>query len=108
STSSLMNLLNGPYYNAQDGVDGAYCYGFVGAPVNCNFETTGITDSYRAMVQNVTWYLGGHSTYAATADAFYGYERSHTVYNGNPTNIERYIGLIYPSDYGYSALSSSC
>ena len=60
------------------------------------------------MIENVTWYLGGHSTYNATAEAFYGYERGTTVYSGRPTTATGYIGLMYPSDYGYSVLSSSC
>ena len=60
------------------------------------------------MIENVTWYLGGHSTQSATAEAFYGYERGTTVSSGRPTETTGYIGLMYPSDYGYSVLSSSC
>ena len=60
------------------------------------------------MIANVTWYLGGSSSASSTADAFYGYERGSTVYSGRPTTTTGYIGLIYPSDYGYSVLSSSC
>ena len=44
----------------------------------------------------------------ATVRAFYGYERGTTVYSGRPTSTTGYIGLMYPSDYGYSVLSSSC
>ena len=60
------------------------------------------------MIENVTWYLGGYSSASATAEAFYGYERGTTVYSGRPTSWAGYIGLMYPSDYGYSVLSSSC
>ena len=60
------------------------------------------------MIANVTWYLGGYSNYSITAEAFYGYERGTTVYSGRPTEWEGKIGLMYPSDYGYSVLSSSC
>ena len=60
------------------------------------------------MVANVTWYLGGYSSNSATAESFYGYERGTTVYSGRPTSTTGYIGLMYPSDYGYSVLSSSC
>ena len=60
------------------------------------------------MIENVTWHLGGHSTYSATTEAFYGYERGTTVASGRPTSTEGYIGLMYPSDYGYSVLASSC
>ena len=60
------------------------------------------------MIENVTWYLGGHSTDSATAEAFYGYERGDSVYSGRPTSWEGQIGLMYPSDFGYSVLASSC
>ena len=60
------------------------------------------------MIANVTWYLGGYSTNKATAEAFYGYERGTTVYSGRPTTTTGYIGLMYPSDYGYSVISSGC
>ena len=60
------------------------------------------------MIANVTWHLGGYSITSATAEAFYGYERGTTVYSGRPTSTTGYIGLMYPSDYGYSVLSSSC
>ena len=60
------------------------------------------------MIAKVTWYLGGYSSTSVTAEAFYGYERGTTVYSGRPTSTTGYIGLMYPSDYGYSVLSSSC
>ena len=106
----LMNLLNGAYYNSQNGTGGEYCYGYsTTVPAgNCNYTETGINDTYRPMIENVTWHLGGHSSTSATAEAFYGYERGTTVYSGRPTTTTGYIGLMYPSDYGYSVLSSSC
>ena len=108
SKSSLMNLLNGAYLNSENGTGGEYCYGHNDIPSNCDYTETGINDTYRPMIENVTWYLGGHSTQSATTDAFYGYERGDTVYSGRPTTATRYIGLMYPSDYGYSVLASSC
>ena len=107
--ASLMNLLNGAYLNSENGTGGEYCYGYsttMGA--NCDYRETGISDTYRPMIENVTWYLGGYSTQNATAEAFYGYERGDTVYSGRPTSTNTYIGLMYPSDYGYSVLASSC
>ena len=109
TASSLMNLLNGAYLNSENGTGGEYCYGYsttVGA--QCDYTETGINDTYRAMIENVTWYLGGYSSYSATTGAFYGYERGTTVYSGRPTTWEEQIGLMYPSDYGYSVLASSC
>ena len=110
TAASLMNLLNGAYLNSQNGTGGEYCYGYsTTVPAgNCDYTETGINDTYRSMIENVTWYLGGHSPDSATAEAFYGYERGTTVYSGRPTTTTGYIGLMYPSDYGYSVLASSC
>ena len=110
TASSLKSLLNGAYYNAQDGTSSGYCYGYSTTMTagNCNYTKKGIQLGYRVMIANVTWYLGGYSSADATAEAFYGYERGTTVYSGRPTSTTGYIGLMYPSDYGYSVLSSSC
>ena len=109
STASLNLLLNGAYYSAKDGTNSGYCYGLYSTVTgNCNYTKSGIQDGYRGMIANVTWYLGGSSSASSTADAFYGYERGSTVYSGRPITTTGYIGLIYPSDYGYSVLSSSC
>ena len=109
TASSLKSLLNGAYYNAQDGTSSGYCYGYSTiATANCDYTKRGIQSGYRGMIANVTWYLGGFSRTSATTSAFYGYERGTTVYSGRPTSTTGYIGLMYPSDYGYSVLSSSC
>ena len=109
TASSLMNLLNGAYLNSENGTGGEYCYGYsTTTPSNCDYTETGINDTYRSMIENVTWYLGGYTSTSATTEAFYGYERGDTVYSGRPTSTEGYIGLMYPSDYGYSVLASSC
>ena len=109
TASSLKLLLNGAYYNAQDGTDSGYCYGHSNNIIaNCDYTRRGIQSGYRGMITNVTWYLGGYSSRSATAEAFYGYERGTEVYSGRPTSTTGYIGLMYPSDYGYSVLASSC
>ena len=109
STSDLKNLLNGAYLNSENGTGGEYCYGYsTSVPANCDYTETGINDTYRSMIENVSWHLGGYNDTDATAEAFYGYERGTTVYSGNETEWEEKIGLMYPSDYGYSVLSSSC
>ena len=108
--ASLNKLINGAYYNAQDGTNSGYCYEnyFESPTTNCDYTKKGIQSGYRGMIANVTWYLGGSSSDDATADAFYGYERGTTVPSGKPTSTTGYIGLMYASDYGYSVLSSSC
>ena len=109
TAASLNSLLNGAYYNAQDGTSSGYCYGYSTiSTANCDYTKKGIQSGYRSMIANVTWYLGGYSSTSATAENFYVYERGTTVYSGRPTSTTGYIGLMYPSDYGYSVLSSSC
>ena len=109
TASSLKSLLNEVYYNAQDGSSSGYCYGYSTiVTANCDYTKRGIQSDYREMIANVTWYLGGHSDNISTVEAFYGYERGITVYSGRPTSTTGYIGLMYPSDYGYSVLASSC
>ncbi|MBS5862626.1 MAG: hypothetical protein KIC76_04400 [Firmicutes bacterium] len=109
TASSLKSLLNGAYYNATDGTSSGYCYGYsTTMTANCDYTKKGIQSGYRGMIANVTWHLGGYSSNSATAGSFYGYERGTTVYSGRPTSTTGYIGLMYPSDYGYSVLSSSC
>ena len=78
------------------------------ATANCDYTKKGIQSGYRGMIAKVTWYLGGNSRDSATAEAFYVYERGTEVASGRPTSTTGYIGLMYPSDYGYSVLSSSC
>ena len=109
TAASLNKLLNGAYYNAQDGTSSGYCCGCgMTVTANCDYTKKGIQSGYRNMIANVTWHLGGYSSKDATTEAFYGYERGTTVYSGRPTSTTGYIGLMYPSDYGYSVLSSSC
>lgn len=113
-TSSLKNLLNGAYYNRQDGTNSGYCYGF-DKNLNCDYSQIGISSSYRSMIKNVTWYLGGISSnsgnsnyYETNINNYYKYERGSIVYNENPKSDVGYIGLMYLSDYGYSVLANNC
>ena len=84
--SLLKSYLNGEYYNSVD-------------------------ETYRNMISEETYYLGGQSDRnydKLTASGFYDVERdSSQVWDGNPTSTTQYIGLMYPSDYGYAS-GSSC
>ena len=85
NNASLKSYLNGEYYN-------------------------GIDITFRNMISEETYYLGGptvNNIQTLTASGYYNVERSNSVYSGNPTTIEQYIGLMYPSDYGYAS-GSSC
>ncbi len=109
SAASLKTILNTYYYNSQNGTGQTACYFYsTTVPGNCDFRYTGLDATARGMIQQVTWKLGGYSSQSATAASFYSYERGTTVYSGRPTTATGYIGLMYPSDYGYSVLSSSC
>ena len=84
--SDLKSYLNGVYYNSIDG-------------------------TYRNMISEETYYLGGIPEYVVgigyTASEIYEIERSNNVYSGNPASTQQYIGIMYPSDYGYAA-GNSC
>ncbi len=109
SVASLKTILNTYYYNGQNGTGQTACYFYsTTVPGNCDFTKIGLNATSRSMIENVTWHLGGRSTTNATASTFYTAERGTTVYGSNSPTTTGYIGLMYPSDYGYSVLASSC
>ena len=86
NNASLKSYLNKDYYNSID-------------------------STYKNMISEETYYLGGPTNSnrnTLTASGYYNAERDSTqVYSGNPASTKQYIGLMYPSDYGYAA-GSSC
>ena len=85
NNASLKSYLNGDYYNIID-------------------------STYKNMISEETYYLGGPTSnfQTFTASDYYDAERDSTqVSSGNPVSTKQYIGLMYPSDYGYAA-GSSC
>ena len=92
STASLQTTLNGDYLNGSR-----------------SYASSGIkNDITRNMIANVTWKLGGSSTYNdVTSSMFYERERGTTVYSGRPTTWQGKIALMYPSDYGYATSGGS-
>lgn len=113
--SSLYALFNGPYYNQEDGNESGNCY-MNGDNVegNCDYSSIGIDDMYRDMIENVTWYLGEMSSYVVLGDDTSGeYKTTVTQYylkeraSGVATTTG-HIGLMYVSDYLYSAAASTC
>jgi len=87
STASLQTTLNCDYLNGSG-----------------SYASSGIkNDTTRNMIANVTWKLGGSSTYKdVTPSMFYERERGTTVYSGRPTTWQGKIALMYVSDYGYA------
>ena len=74
-----------------------------------------ISATAKNMIEKTTWNLGGtdwktssapYETY--TVNELYVSERGTLVYSGHATASTNYIGLIYPSDYGYASTDTSC
>ena len=105
-------------------------YYYEGKTITCHSETSGstatnatitcpdinkITDTAKSMIQNTTWTLGG-TTYKKSnppyetypVNELYESERGTQVYSKHATTSTDYIGLIYPSDYGYASTDASC
>lgn len=58
---------------------------------------------YREFIEQAKWYLGAPSDEGHTVESFYTLERSNTKgYSKGATSYIANIGLMYPSDYGYS------
>ena len=104
SASTLQQQLNNGYYNATDST----CNFYSSYKKTCYFSQTGLNSTARNMIESVVWNLGGASSTIDTAEAFYTAERGTTVYSGRPTTWTGKVGLMYPSDYGYAVLASSC
>ena len=97
--SSLQKLLNsGDYYNRTG-----------------TYSTNGLTTESKQLIDTVLWNLGGsNSNQDVSPKMFYDRERGTTVYSNHATEWLGQVGLIYPSDYGFStsggttASRSSC
>ena len=105
-------------------------YYYEGKTITCHSETSGATATNatitcpeinkinataKSMIQNTTWTLGG-TTYKTSnppyetypVNELYESERGTKVYSKQTTTSTDYIGLIYPSDYGYASTDASC
>ncbi len=124
SKAYLMTLLNeGAYWNKQK----SYCYAgaqFYSTP--CDFSSTGLTESVKEKIAKVRWNTGtiGEAyseavynsdenfnvkvLYTAERSNHNGKEQCSGSGNGCTDKVNRtttwdgYIGLMYPSDYGYA------
>ena len=86
--ASLMKLLNsGDWWNRTN-----------------TYANYGLTATVKSMINTSRYYLGGiGGSKIVTGDA-YGYERGTNRYDtGRPLYWDGYVGLMYPSDYGYAA-----
>ena len=111
NNSRLMKLLNSGYDNNLYWSRGSgSCYsGESDATVSCDFSTIGLTENAKSLIDKVKYNLGGTSLYEGLyADDYYNYERGSSVYSGNSTYWNGYVGLIYPSDYMYASDLNLC
>ena len=116
--SSIAQILNGPYLNHRNGTNeqdarssSNYMCAFyrAGVMTACDFTKGGIQDGYDDMIESVVWHLRGYgSTFATYTQSMYNYERTGTVNSSADTEWVGKVGLMYPSDYGYSALVNNC
>ena len=93
SGASLMKLLNsGDWWNRTN-----------------TFANYGLTEKAKSYITTSRYYLGGYNTsQGVMTNQFYAYERGTTRYDTNrPLYWDGYVGLMYPSDYGY-ATGNSC
>ena len=92
------------------------------AYTTCDFSTTGLTEAAKGMIDKHTWNLGSQGNNdvwtngngLGLASKFYELERSNNTGKicssgsycndtvNRTTTWEGYVGLIYPSDYGYA------
>ena len=123
STSYMQKALNNEFYQKQSG---AICYR-TGKKVviDCpKWESIGLDDEARSMVSKVKWHTGtfaSHNKTEWTPIAMYKAEKSEndgkkcssdSIYCTDKTPRTTiwpgYIGLMYPSDYGYATSISNC
>jgi len=112
--SSLQLMLNSSYYNGDTAGEITYYSGSDGTTTaTLNMSSIGIkNDTTRELISLSTWYLGGYSSPSGLyANDIYIHERSGltgTIYGDNPPTTEANIGLMYASDYSYTADLSVC
>ena len=93
SGASLMKLLNsGDWWNRTN-----------------TFANYGLTEKAKSYITTSRYYLGGYNNSSGVmTNQFYAYERGTTRYDTNrPLYWDGYVGLMYPSDFGYAA-GNSC
>ena len=97
-------ILNNLYLNSSSGT----CY-FNSTTVGkaCSFVDNGLAN-VQDFIENATWNLGGCNSNSVTTANMYTYERGTTVSSGRPVVTTAKVGLMYPSDYGYSVTNANC
>ena len=104
TTSSLMNLLNGAYYNCTT----AEYYNASSIPRMLDFTESGISDEAKAMIDDTVWNISGTSRYSdIMVPDFYTIEHSSDDSSEYPDTWIGKVALLSPSDYGYATNGGS-
>ena len=106
SGSQLMKLLNsGAWWN---GTSGSYYNASSVSTIDVNFTNYKLSDKSKSYITTSRYYLGGYNNSSVKTTAMYSYERGTSRYDtSRPLYWDGYVGLMYPTDYGYAA-GNSC
>ena len=114
ANSYLREFLNDYYYEGKTITCHSEASGAVGgattatnATITCP-DINKINESAKSMIQNTMWNLGCFGYGKKSVNELYTKEKGTEVYNGHATKSSDYIGLIYPSDYGFASTDESC
>ncbi len=66
-----------------------------------------IGPTWSNLIEDTTWKVSGHTTYAVTPKAMYTAEITNATKTYGPENGTSKIGLMYASDYGFAAAPSA-
>ena len=102
SGSQIMKLLNsGAWWN---GTSGSY-YNDSTTATTVNFTNYKLSDKAKSYITTSRYYLGGYNvSNGVMTNQFYARERGTARYDTNrPLYWDGYVGLMYPSDFGYAA-----
>ena len=102
SSGVLNDLLNNPYLNSS--TDTCVFY-LTSVEKPCDFTKIGLKNVLD-YIETVTWNLGSQRD-TSNVETMYKKERGANT-NGIRTATTAKVGLMYPSDYGYSVKNSSC
>ena len=106
SGASIMKLLNsGSWWNGTSGTyDNYYIDKDAPETINVNFTNYKLSDKAKSNIDTSRYYLGGTGDPGIVTSDAYGYERGTLRHDENrPLYWDGYVGLMYPSDYGYAA-----
>ncbi len=103
ANSDIIKILN-PDFEDEASNNSLYWYKQRGtcSGYECAFTLNGLDSTVRTKILKTDWYLGGNNDSSSTfPDQFYNLERAGD-------SIKAYVGLMYPSDYGYAANFNNC